>query len=599
MTDQEALSVFFSYHSRDEDLRDQLETHLALLKRTGQIRTWHDRKITAGGEWAGAIDEHLEAADIILLLVSPPFLASDYCWDVEIKRAVELHEAREARVIPIILRPSDWSDAPFAKLQALPRHARPVTTWPSRDEAFLDVIQGIRAAIEDEAHRRAVLRHPPAGTEGTPRAVDISAIEPVVLRELSLVDLRCFKDFKLKLSTRPREGGQWVLLLGNNGAGKSTLLRGVALAVMGSRRAEALTQFHEGRSLVRHGSTQALVTVKTQSYDSGFFQTSLDFSQASIGGQRLDFPVFAYGCGRGSALGGPERSVEFTSLEAVRTLFSADAHLVHAETWLRQLELRALKSSGGEGESFRDAVHATLVELLPGVERLEVDADDVVLQGEAIGRSSLEALSDGYGSTFGWVLDLIARWSEHERQAERSLDGDFAKEMTGLVLIDELDLHLHPTWQMRVVADLRRTFPLLSFVATTHNPMTLRGARDGEIYLLRKSAEGDVEAQLLDLRPGLRADEILTGAWFGLSSTLDNDTIALLDRYQLLLRQGAGEGDEERRELERELQRRLANFGVTREDRLARELVADLDDDPLSLKERSELQAKMKAMLSA
>ncbi len=589
MTDRRALNVFFSYHRKDEDLRDELAAHLAILKRGGQIRTWHNREIAAGDDWAGVIDDHLEAADVILLLVSPAFVASDYSWNVEIERAMERHETGKARVIPIILRPVDWHDAPFGKLQALPRDAKAVTSWLDRDAAYLDIARGLRAVIKEEQRRRPVA--------GTGKALQI---KPVILRELVLKDLRCFEDLKLAFPTRSRREGQWVLLLGDNGAGKSTLLRGIALAVMGSRRAEALIQFHDGQSLVRHGSTRATVTISTQSHGAAYFETSLETSPTRRREPELAFPVFAYGCGRGSALGGPERSVEFSPLEAVLTLFSTDARLVHAETWLRQLELRALKSSGGEGESFRDAVHATLVKLLPGVETLEVDADSVVLHGEAIGRSSLEALSDGYGSTFGWVLDLIARWSELGRQAEYPLDGDFAQEMTGLVLIDELDLHLHPSWQMQVVSDLRRTFPLLSFVATTHNPMTLRGARDGEIHVLRKSADGQIQAQRVDLRPGLRADEILTGAWFGLSSTLDADTLALLERYQKLLRQGAGERDEKRREIERELQRRLASFGVTREDRLARELVADLDDvEPLDSDERSRLRAEMKAMLSA
>ncbi len=99
-------------------------------------------------EWAGEIDQHLNSAQVILLLVSASFLASDYCYDVELKRAMERHEAGEARVIPVILRPVDWHDAPFGKLQALPRNAKPVTRWTDRDEAFADVARGIRAAVE-------------------------------------------------------------------------------------------------------------------------------------------------------------------------------------------------------------------------------------------------------------------------------------------------------------------------------------------------------------------------------------------------------------------------------------------------------------------
>ncbi len=149
------LYVFFSYSHKDEELRKKLEVHLTLLKRQGKIRAWSFRQILAGQEWENKIDENLAAADVILLLVSPDFLASDYCWDVEMKRALERHEAGTARVIPIILRSVDWSQAPFAKLQALPRDARAVMSWPNLDEAFHNVAQGLRAAIEDEQSRRA------------------------------------------------------------------------------------------------------------------------------------------------------------------------------------------------------------------------------------------------------------------------------------------------------------------------------------------------------------------------------------------------------------------------------------------------------------
>ncbi|MFH1740846.1 MAG: TIR domain-containing protein [bacterium] len=146
------IRVFYSYSHKDEDLRNQLETHLSNLQRQGVIANWHDRRIIAGEEWKKEIDEHLEEADIILLLVSADFIASDYCYEIEMKRALERHENGEARVIPIILRPTEWAEAPFAKLQALPKDAKPVTTWqpndPNNDEAWLDVAKGIRRAAE-------------------------------------------------------------------------------------------------------------------------------------------------------------------------------------------------------------------------------------------------------------------------------------------------------------------------------------------------------------------------------------------------------------------------------------------------------------------
>ncbi|MDZ8081239.1 MAG: toll/interleukin-1 receptor domain-containing protein [Nostoc sp. DcaGUA01] len=160
------VKVFFSYSHKDEALRDELATHLILMKRQGIIEAWHDREISAGSEWANAIDDNLEVADIILLLVSANFMASDYCYDKEMTRAMERHETRQARVIPIILKPTDWNGAPFGKLQALPKNAKPVTTWQNQDEAFLNVAQGIRAVVEEMAKSKT--SSSPASQNSTP-----------------------------------------------------------------------------------------------------------------------------------------------------------------------------------------------------------------------------------------------------------------------------------------------------------------------------------------------------------------------------------------------------------------------------------------------
>lgn len=144
-----AIEVFFSYSRRDEDLMKELVKHLSILKRQGVTRDWHDRQIGGGREWAGEIDRHLNSAQVILLLISSDFLASDYCYDIEMKRAMERHEAREARVVPIILRPVDWKGSPFSKLQGFPKDGKPVTSWTSRDEAFVDIARGIRALVEE------------------------------------------------------------------------------------------------------------------------------------------------------------------------------------------------------------------------------------------------------------------------------------------------------------------------------------------------------------------------------------------------------------------------------------------------------------------
>jgi hypothetical protein len=156
-------TLFFSYSHRDEALRDQLETHLSMLKRQGSIETWHDRRVTAGETFDGAISASLERADVVLLLVSPDFLDSDYCYDVEMTRALERHAGESCTVIPVILRPCDWHDAPFGKLLAAPRDGKPITQWPNIDEAFLDVTKAIKGALAKRGKSHKTATNPVAG----------------------------------------------------------------------------------------------------------------------------------------------------------------------------------------------------------------------------------------------------------------------------------------------------------------------------------------------------------------------------------------------------------------------------------------------------
>jgi len=146
-----SIEVFYSYAHEDEELVKELRKHLSILKRQGVIREWYDREITAGTDWKGQLDQHLNSSGVILLLVSAAFLASDYCYDVEMTRALERHDQGEARVIPVILRPMDWKGAPFGKLQSLPTDGKPVTSWKICDEAFADVARGIRRAVSELA----------------------------------------------------------------------------------------------------------------------------------------------------------------------------------------------------------------------------------------------------------------------------------------------------------------------------------------------------------------------------------------------------------------------------------------------------------------
>jgi len=152
-------TIFFSYSHDDEELRNRLEKHLALLKRQGLVEAWHDRRILAGAELDQAISVNLEAADIILLLVSADFLASEYCYSREMLLAMERQDSGSAVVIPVILKPCDWHSAPFGKLLATPKDGKAVTSWANVEEALADVAAHVRKRVEN-ATRKGL----PAGT---------------------------------------------------------------------------------------------------------------------------------------------------------------------------------------------------------------------------------------------------------------------------------------------------------------------------------------------------------------------------------------------------------------------------------------------------
>jgi hypothetical protein len=175
------VNVFISYSHRDDELRAELETHLSLLKRQGIVRTWYDREIGAGEEIDSRVSAELEKADIILLLVSPYFLASDYCYEIEMQRAMERHREGTARVIPVILHPCDWQHAPFKGLKAVPDDGKPVSSFPNRHDAFLQITRAIReaaTALRPEPQDRGTA--PAPAKERSARAQGIGATRPNV-----------------------------------------------------------------------------------------------------------------------------------------------------------------------------------------------------------------------------------------------------------------------------------------------------------------------------------------------------------------------------------------------------------------------------------
>ncbi len=144
-----SVKVFISYAHDDQELHEQLRNHLSPLERLEKITIWHDQKILPGEDWEHQINAHLNEADLILLLVSADFIKSNYCWNQEVRKALQRHKAGTAKVVPVILRPTAWNQTPLARIQALPANGKPVTEWHTVDAAFEDVARGIGKVVDD------------------------------------------------------------------------------------------------------------------------------------------------------------------------------------------------------------------------------------------------------------------------------------------------------------------------------------------------------------------------------------------------------------------------------------------------------------------
>ncbi|MEO0771068.1 MAG: NB-ARC domain-containing protein, partial [Cyanobacteria bacterium J06649_4] len=201
-------NVFISYAHEDEALKDELMVHLAPLKRQGKVRSWQDWAIESGVNWDTEIVQQLSTAEIILLLISPDFLASDSCYSVEMQQAVQHHDEGTTCIIPIILKPVNWSATPFRKLQPLPEDARPITSWNDQDNAWLNVVEGIRRAVDSFPQNRLQ----------SPFVLPQLDIATFTGREL---ELRRLED--LLITDRTFTGSKVAILTGLGGSGKSAL----------------------------------------------------------------------------------------------------------------------------------------------------------------------------------------------------------------------------------------------------------------------------------------------------------------------------------------------------------------------------------------
>jgi predicted ATPase len=363
------------------------------------------------------------------------------------------------------------------------------------------------------------------------------------LRQLTLENVRSIRHLEMSFTTPADAVRKWTFVLGENGAGKSTILRAIGVLLAGS---EALPELlSEPDAWITLGETECslrgeLVTADGDLRHVAFKihrgdniretfrrnQVQLDELDNAVSFSARNYFTVGYGVSRRSSESdasiNSRPSMRNQRAQNVATLFANDAYLNPLESWAMDLDYR-------RGDAALEVIRNALNGLLPGVTFKGIDKEGRRLLFEtADGDLPLQQLSDGYKNVAAWCGDLLYRITE--------TFADYKDPLTtrGLLLVDEIDLHLHPVWQRELVAFLTATFPNMQVIATTHSPLTAHQAGSGELFTLRR--ETATSPPVLYHYPGeprnLMLHQLLVSPVFGLS-TLDSRQVELLkDEYR-------------------------------------------------------------------
>ena len=422
------------------------------------------------------------------------------------------------------------------------------------------------------------------------------------ISRIRLSNIKCFEEVDINLSQPSQDNASWTLLLGDNGTGKTSLLRSIAMCLCDKTGASGLLTELSG-NVIRDGYDEAKIELKLVSptEPDATYTITTTFKKNDSNTEDVDQTIepekgFSraelLACGYGAAFGtiGSEVFDQYRLIDAVYSLFNYAARLQNPEN--------ALFRISREGVDLKQLLERIDRILMLPIGSTALDSSGLRVCGKWGDYVPAGALGDGYAATLSWVCDLLG-WS---LLATRS---KFDVRVRGIVLLDEMERHLHPSWQREIVGLLAREFTGVQFIASTHAPLTVIGSASlsdecCQLILFEQGQDG-VEVQSgLNPPRGRRADQVLTSYLFGLPSTTSDDVIQKIERYAKLKRYDSSDTDT-REEIEN-LRKFLTETLGTPETELQRSvekavhdtlntmLREDLDSDALRWETRRQLR---------
>ncbi len=403
-------------------------------------------------------------------------------------------------------------------------------------------------------------------------------------RPIERIEVRNFKGIQqLAIDLRGGDGARvpWLALIGENGIGKSSVLQAVALALAGDDYRRELPVRPEDvlRFGCKSGSVQVFLAGGQEPIQLRFRRGSSDF-EATPSEPQVSF--LGYGATRLLPRAGHEPRPG-RSYSRIDNLFDPFIPLQDAEQWLLSLDQEKFDQSARAIKDLLSMEEENNIVCHHDVTPPRVEA---IIFGDSV---PIDHLSDGYQSVLALAADIMAVMLDRWKVMEIA---------EGIVLLDEIEAHIHPRWKQRIVKSLRQAFPRLQFLFTTHEPLCLQNCSEGEVHIMsRDQVLQAIKVEQFDIPPGLRADQILTGWWFGLSTAIDDDTLELLEEYRRLLAVPTAKRDQARLQvLERDLRQRLGGFAETSVERLALSAAAEVmgqEQPPLGRAERLQIRQKI------